>query len=81
MGGSYPKSNNGTGKILERQKIVSNDMVDQDVIAMARGLDMACVQVFFVRKGKLIEREQFILKDTDGVGEVEILTSFCKTVL
>ena len=61
-------------KILERQKIVSNDMVDQDVIAMARGLDMACVQVFFVRKGKLIEREQFILKDTDGV----ILTSFVK---
>ena len=65
-------------KILERQKIVSNDMVDQDVIAMARGLDMACVQVFFVRKGKLIEREQFILKDTDGVERIEILTSFVK---
>lgn len=65
-------------KVLEKQKIVSTNMVDQDIIAMARGLDIVCVQVFFVRKGKLLEREPFILKNTDGVTRQEILTSFVK---
>ncbi|ADL08200.1 excinuclease ABC subunit UvrC [Thermosediminibacter oceani] len=65
-------------KLLEKQKIVSTDMVDQDVIAMARGFDTACVMVFFVREGKLTEREPFILKNTDGAERKEILTSFIK---
>ncbi|MCG0276377.1 MAG: excinuclease ABC subunit UvrC [Thermosediminibacteraceae bacterium] len=65
-------------KILEKQKIVSTDMVDQDVIAMARGFDRACVTVFFVREGKLIEREPFILSNTEGAERKEILTSFIK---
>ncbi|TYP56764.1 excinuclease ABC subunit UvrC [Thermosediminibacter litoriperuensis] len=65
-------------KLLEKQKIVSTDMVDQDVIAMTRGFDTACVMVFFVREGKLIEREPFMLKNTDGAERKEILASFVK---
>ncbi|HHW03826.1 MAG TPA: excinuclease ABC subunit UvrC [Thermoanaerobacterales bacterium] len=65
-------------KVQEKQKIVSTDMSDKDVIAMARGFDMVCVQVFFVRQGKLVEREPFILKNTEGVERREILTSFIK---
>lgn len=65
-------------KILEKQKIVSTSMEDRDVIAMARGNDIACIQVFFVREGKLLEREPYILKSTDGVVRQEILTSFIK---
>lgn len=65
-------------KVLERQKIVSTDMIDQDIIAMARGNGTVCIQVFFIREGKLISREPFILHNTDDVERKEILTSFVK---
>lgn len=65
-------------KVLEKQKIVSADMSDKDVIAMARGLHIVCAQVFFVREGKLVEREPFILKNTEGVERKEILSTFIK---
>ncbi|RLC63485.1 MAG: excinuclease ABC subunit C, partial [Chloroflexi bacterium] len=44
-------------RVVERQKIVSSAGVDQDVIAFAREDDDACVQVFFIRGGKLLGRE------------------------
>lgn len=65
-------------KVLEKQKIVSTDMIDQDIIAMARGSGTVCIQVFFIREGKLISREPFILNDTDDIERKEILTSFVK---
>lgn len=63
-------------KVIEKQKIVSVDLVDQDVVAMAREGEISCVVVFFVRAGKLMGREHFILEDTGGMDEKEILTSF-----
>ena len=51
---------------------------DQDVIAMARGRDEAWVEVFFVRRGKLIGREHFIM---DGVQDDEpghVMANFVK---
>lgn len=65
-------------KVLEEQKIVSTDMTDQDIIAMARGINTVCIQVFFVREGKLVEREPFILSNTKGAERKEILTAFVK---
>lgn len=65
-------------KVLEEQKIVSTDVTDQDIIAMARGIDTVCIQVFFVREGKLVEREPFILSNTKGAERKEILTAFVK---
>jgi len=65
-------------KVLEKQKIVSINAVDQDVIAMARGINTVCVQVFFVREGKLLEREPFILRNAEEADRREILTSFVK---
>lgn len=65
-------------KILEKQKIVSVNLEDRDAIAMARGFDTVCIQVFFIREGKLVEREPFILRHTDGIDRSEILSSFVK---
>jgi excinuclease ABC subunit C len=48
---------NAIEKVVERQKVVSTQYVDSDVIAMARSNGEACVQVFFIRSGKLIGRE------------------------
>jgi len=65
-------------KVLEKQRVVSTDMIDQDIIAMARGSGNVCIQVFYVREGKLISREPFTLNDTDDIDRREILTSFVK---
>jgi len=43
-------------KVIERQKIVSPVMADQDVVAFARSDGDACMQVFFIRHGRLIGR-------------------------
>jgi excinuclease ABC subunit C len=65
-------------KVVERQKVVSSDQTDSDVIAMARSDGEACVQVFFIRSGKLIGREYFVLEGTEEEGEEQILSEFVK---
>ncbi len=65
-------------RVVERQKIISNERKDSDVIAMARNNGEACVQIFFIRSGKLIGREYFILEGTEEVDNTEILEEFIK---
>ncbi len=63
--------------IIERQRIVfAADYIDSDVLAMARSDGEACVQVFFIRGGKLIGREYFILEGTEDAGDNEVLEQF-----
>jgi excinuclease ABC subunit C len=65
--------------IIERQKVVfASDYKDSDVIAMARADGEACVQIFFVRGGKLIGREYFVLEGTEDVADKEVITEFVK---
>ncbi len=45
---------------------------------MARADNEACVQVFFIRSGKLIGREYFILEGTEEEEDAEILSEFVK---
>src|SRR5581483_4488599 len=49
-------------RITEHQKVVSPQMIDQDVIAFAKDDGNACVQIFFIRAGKLLGREYFVLE-------------------
>ncbi len=65
-------------RIAEHQKVVSVATVDQDVIAFAREDGDACVQVFFVRGGKLLGREFFVLEGTEGENTDQVLSSFVK---
>jgi len=65
-------------KVVERQKVISSDQSDSDVIAMARADGEACVQVFFIRSGKLIGREYFVLEGTEEEDDEEILSEFVK---
>ncbi|MCC6568847.1 MAG: excinuclease ABC subunit UvrC [Anaerolineales bacterium] len=63
--------------IIERQKIVfATDYKDSDVLAMARSDGEACVQVFFIRSGKLIGREYFILEGTEDSADAQIMEQF-----
>lgn len=43
--------------VMEKQKIVSGDFTNRDVFGYAVEKGWLCVQVFFVRQGKLIERD------------------------
>ncbi|HLC04933.1 MAG TPA: excinuclease ABC subunit UvrC [Anaerolineales bacterium] len=65
-------------KVVEGQKVVSQDKVDSDVIAFARDDNDACVQVFFIRGGKLIGREYFVLEGTRQADDKEVLEAFVK---
>jgi len=69
----------GVQSIIERQKVVfATDYVDSDVLAMARSDGEACVQIFFVRGGKLIGREYFVLEGTEDTADAEIMEQFVK---
>jgi excinuclease ABC subunit C len=65
-------------RVIERQRIVSSARADEDVIAFARQDGDACVQVFFIRRGKLIGREYFVLEGTADEDTRQIITSFVK---
>lgn len=64
--------------VVEKQKIISPDMTDHDVVAFARENSDTCVQVFFIRAGRLIGREYFLLDGTAEEGDQAIMTSFIK---
>lgn len=68
----------GIEQIVEKQKVVNASDLDEDVIAFARAEDDACVQVFFIRSGKLVGRDYFVLEGTVGEEDTEIMASFLK---
>jgi excinuclease ABC subunit C len=43
--------------VIEKQKMMIGDLVDRDVFGFAYDKGWMCVQVFFIRQGKLIERD------------------------
>ncbi len=65
-------------RVVEKQKVVSLAGTDQDVIAFARQDNDACAQVFFIRGGKLIGREHFVLDGTEDEKAQAIMTEFVK---
>jgi excinuclease ABC subunit C len=65
-------------RVIERQRVVSASLVDQDAVAVAREDGEVCTQVFFVRGGKLVGHEYFLLEGGSDVEEAEILSSFLK---
>ena len=66
-------------EMMQKQKIdVSTDNVNQDIIAMAYNDEEACVQSFFIRHGKVVGREHFILEGTKDSSKEAILSSFVK---
>ncbi|MBN2555625.1 MAG: excinuclease ABC subunit UvrC [Anaerolineales bacterium] len=65
-------------RVVEGQKVVTRDRIDTDVVAFARDDHDACVQVFFIRNGKLVGRDYFVLDGTHAAGDIELMESFLK---
>ena len=68
----------GIRHIVEKQKIISENEQDQDIIAFYREEDLTCVQVFNVRDGKLLGRHHTFMEGTADSSEEEIMTAFVK---
>src|SRR5215813_13313510 len=65
-------------KVRERQKIISIDEVDQDVIGVVRQGNDACAELFFVRRGRLLGQESFFFDRVAGWTDGEILSAFLR---
>jgi excinuclease ABC subunit C len=65
-------------KVVEKQKVISTEYIDSDVIAMARSDGEACMQVFFIRGGKLIGRDYFLMEGTHDIPDANVMAEFIK---
>ncbi len=74
--GEYRDQLKSIQRIIAKQRVISATNTDQDVVAFAREKGDACVQIFFIRYGKLIGREYFMLEGTEGASDETILEQF-----
>ena len=65
-------------KISERQKVSNITENDIDVIGIAKDEFEVCVEIFFVRKSKMIGREHYFFKDLVDEENSQILSEFVK---
>lgn len=64
-------------RLNEQQKAVTSNNTDMDIIGFAQDMTGICIQIFFVRKGKLLGRDNFFLHDEE-TSRAEVLTAFVK---
>ena len=65
-------------KIAQSQKITEDSNEDRDIIAYAVDGTDAVVQIFFMREGKLIGRDNFHLTLGQGDGPAQLMSQFIK---
>lgn len=65
--------------IEEKQKIIDTaKQTDRDIVAIARDDSTAFCQMFFIRSGKVIGRENYMIKNVAQSTDAEIMTDFVK---
>ena len=64
-------------KVVEKQKIVT-DVGDADAIGIAQLEGETCAQIFFIRDGKVIGRENFLLSGINDETPAQIVMEFIK---
>ncbi len=69
---------NAVENIIEKQRIVLTSPEDLDAIGFSTKGEYICVQVFFIREGKLISGEYFFLEDSYGMEPSELVAEFLR---
>ncbi len=64
--------------VLDKQKIISTSLQNQDVIAYCSEKDQAMAQVLIIRDGKMLSEKIFKMKSLNKMEEDETLSSFLK---
>lgn len=65
-------------ELMERQKVTSVNSINIDIVSMAKINKYICIQVFFMRDGKMVDREHFIMENEFSENNADILSSFIK---
>lgn len=65
-------------KVVEKQKVIDTDATERDVIALHADGGSVCVQLLFVRTGRLIGQEHFSLEGTAEEEPSAVLNEFVK---
>lgn len=64
-------------RVVQQQSVMTtSSREDLDVIGLAQDGPHACAQVFFIRGGRMLGREHFILQNVQELAEPELLSSF-----
>ncbi len=63
-------------RIIVQQRVVAESRVEQDVLGLAREDGNVCVQVFYIREGKLRGRDYFMLEGAADESDSSVVTSF-----
>jgi excinuclease ABC subunit C len=64
--------------LQQRQKVLSHDSTDQDVIAVVKDERGASIQMLYVRNGKLIGQRHFVLDGSSDAAPSEAVGEFVK---
>lgn len=64
--------------IDEKQKIINSKQTDGDIIALITAENKAFTEVFFVRSGKIVGRENYRIDDVADISNEQIMTDFVK---
>ncbi len=67
-------------RIQQRQRIVSSDNIDRDVIALMRAANLAVVALLKIRENKLISREIYHLTADPSSTTSEIMAAFIRSI-
>lgn len=78
MASKYRDYYRALSAISERQKVTKTGGDDMDIIAMSKSSNVIVMQVFFMREGKIVDREHFIIKNDYIESDKDILSSFLK---
>lgn len=63
-------------QIKEKPKLISVNLEDKDIFGFFRDQEWVAFQVFLMRKGKVIESEEFIFQEKKNIPDEDILFSF-----
>jgi excinuclease ABC subunit C len=65
-------------KIVEKQKIITGNFEDEDFISIFSDEKDTCAMIFFLRDGKVVGKENYMLENTAGMENSEIISDFIK---
>ena len=64
--------------IFEKQKIFLGDCKSEDYIGIYKDDRDVCIQIFFLREGKIVGRDHFIFEDVYDESKEDVLAQFIK---
>jgi excinuclease ABC subunit C len=66
----------GIQSVIQKQKVVSSDLINRDIIALARSSEDICLVVLQIRNGVLIGRQHFYLTAGEEISIEQVQESF-----